>query len=138
MKTFLYLLIPLVIAGCATAPTPEQLAAADYGPRPDNYEDLIKAHYSKVLFDPYSAVFEMYPPLKGWLAGQPGGSPWFGWIVCGTVNAKNRMGGYVGAQPFFAAIKYGQVVTTDTARWGTFGAEQIVVLCQNLGGIFLR
>lgn len=29
----------------------------------------------------------------------------FGWIVCGTVNAKNKMGGYVGAQPFYAVIR---------------------------------
>lgn len=33
-----------LIAGCASVPTAEDRARADFGPRPDNYEELIKAH----------------------------------------------------------------------------------------------
>lgn len=46
------------------------------------------------LNDPASAQFRNERVL-GWAVG--------GSILCGEVNAKNRMGGYVGFVPFFAA-----------------------------------
>jgi hypothetical protein len=63
-----------------------------------------------VLFDPYSAVYEFTrEPRHGWV--HPVGSPpVFGWKVSGTLNAKNRFGGYVGAKPFFIIIKDEKVI----------------------------
>ena len=34
----------------------------------------------------------------------------YGWIECGTVNAKNRMGGYTGRASYFVTINRGRVV----------------------------
>ncbi|MBD1590173.1 hypothetical protein [Pseudomonas typographi] len=56
--------------------------------------EFTKAQKSKIeeavkdrLSDPDSAKFK-FPPYKG------------GDVYCGTVNAKNKMGGYVGFSPF--------------------------------------
>lgn len=50
-----------------------------------------KAQASKGLFDPYSVKFEDLRVIK-----KDKGTAY----VCGTFNAKNRMGAYVGLQPF--------------------------------------
>lgn len=120
----LFLLFVLTIAGACVIgrPTPEQLAVADCGPYPDDWETIVKGYYSRVLFDPYSAVYQFSGlPQRGWAAaprmgGGPleellgGYAPVFGWEVQGLVNAKNRFGAYVGARPFIVLIRNGQVV----------------------------
>lgn len=50
-----------------------------------------KAQASKGLFDPYSVKFEDLRVIK-----KDKGTAY----VCGTFNAKNRFGAYVGLQPF--------------------------------------
>ncbi|MCW2200427.1 hypothetical protein M2227_002517 [Bradyrhizobium elkanii] len=50
-----------------------------------------KATVSKSLFDPYSAQYEDVREINTDV----------GAMVCGLVNAKNRMGGYVGRKPFY-------------------------------------
>lgn len=91
-----------LLAGCTAArPTPAQLATKNFGPYPENYQEITKNYLSRNLYDPYSAVFVMAEPVK---ARTIGTRSEFAWIVCGTVNAKNRYGGYVGAQPFYVKI----------------------------------
>jgi hypothetical protein len=92
-------------------PSPEELRAADYGPSPTNYQEAIRTHYAQWLFDPYSAVYTFGTPGTGWVRPGPTASPVYGWRVCGTVNAKNRFGGYVGARPFVIVIRHDQVAT---------------------------
>ncbi len=107
--------VALALAGCALNPSPQQFAAADPGPFPDNYQQIVVADFAQTLFDPYSAVFQIGAPSKGW-------ARWldkvtYGWAVCGTVNAKNRLGGYVGAQPFFVLIRDNQVVRREMGQY---------------------
>jgi len=45
----------------------------------------------------------------------------YAWVVCGTVNAKNSFGGYVGAQPFYAAIRAGRLVNADFSNPEKYG-----------------
>lgn len=59
-----------------------------------------EAALKRSLFDPSSAQIK-------WVQGFTWGfykpvleRRIFGWVACGTINAKNRMGGYVGAQGF--------------------------------------
>jgi len=68
------------------------------------------------LFDPSSAQFS-------WISGYSWGylKPLlgrrdFGWIACGRLNAKNRMGGYVGAKPVFIFVNAAGTVTADYVR----------------------
>ena len=83
------------------------MLAADYGsPPPKDYRDLIKQEIGKSLIDPYSAQYEIGEPAKGYTIGNSLYKTPQGWLpVCGTVNARNRFGGYVGRAPFFTLFR---------------------------------
>ncbi len=127
--------------GCATVPTQEQLASADYGDPPSNHEELIKNLFSPSLFDPYSAMYTFDKPIKGYVdaAGKA-----YGWVVCGTINAKNRFGGYVGAKPFYIMIRDNKIIRClhkgmtipDSAYLGFMFADpnMVIGLCNNAYG----
>lgn len=51
------------------------------------------------MIDPNSAVFDRVIFKRGWLKDKNGATTD---ALCGVVNGKNRMGGYTGAQTFFA------------------------------------
>jgi len=103
--------IILVLSACATVPTPKQLSEADYGSYPNNYQEIVKAYYSQVLFDPYSAHYRwIKPPYSGYFSAF--GKFEFGYIVHVGVNAKNRMGGYVGEKQEALLIKNGMVINS--------------------------
>src|SRR5208337_1227657 len=53
------------LSNCAVRPIPEQIASADYGPYPENYQEVIKNYYSKVLFDPHG-VYTYENPTRAW------------------------------------------------------------------------
>jgi len=91
--------------GCASSPrpTPQQIAEADYGDPPSKYQDSIKGVISPKLFDPYSAIYTFSVPDKGW--NNMLGKTIYGYSVCGSINAKNRFGGYVGAKPFYSFFR---------------------------------
>lgn len=104
--------LPL-LQSCATQISPERIASADYGsPPPENYEQLIKDHFNKILIDPTSPIYEFDKPRKGYTkqSSMFNTQENFGWRVCGTVNSKNRFGGYVGRVPFFALFRGERVV----------------------------
>lgn len=126
MKTKLLLAMALSIflTGCANNPpvaTAAQLAGADYGKYPENYQQIVKDYYNKVLFDPYSAQFR-FPekPYKGYTRKAPvlGGAPEiFGYVATACVNGKNKFGGYVGEKCERFLIRNGVLV-------GQFGNMQ--------------
>jgi len=122
MKKLLALIFVMsVLAACASAPTQQEVDTAPIGPYPDNYQALIKANFAQSLFDPYSAVYEFsLSPTRGYAGNRIDGAN-VGWIVCGTVNAKNRFGAYVGAKPFVAVIRNGSVVHREAE---SFNAER--------------
>jgi hypothetical protein len=90
-------------------------SAPDYGPAPDRATGiaLVEQAVRSTLKDPDSAKFT-WP--NGFVSG------WYhpfmdhkyvGWITCGTVNAKNSYGGYVGSAAVVGVIHDGQVVKVD-------------------------
>jgi hypothetical protein len=58
-----------------------------------------KTQLGKYLFDPYSAQYEDVREIHTAI----------GEMVCGLVNAKNRMGAYVGRKPFYYIALSGDV-----------------------------
>ncbi|NOU09197.1 MAG: hypothetical protein HOO98_04155 [Nitrospira sp.] len=107
----LFLLLVLVLPACVTSVTPEQITSADYGTVPPTYQDAIKKHMEGVLFDPYSAHYRFFgEPAKAYayLSGTTH-PPTFGYLVHVGINAKNRMGGYVGEQPYRFFLKNDQL-----------------------------
>ena len=103
-----------VLTGCTTTKlTPEQAAKADYGEYPTNYEQIVKDHFSRSLYDPYSAHFSIGTPYQGFSTRAPivgGGPDQFGYSVDVGINAKNRLGGYVGEKQFRLLLKNGRVI----------------------------
>lgn len=101
----------VIVSGCVTKPTDEQLREADYGSYPSDYETIIKNYMSTRLKDPYSAQYSFAGmPNMRWVSGL--GQPLlFGYGTCATINAKNSYGAYSGASTYFFLIKNGQVVS---------------------------
>lgn len=76
-----------------SAPQPSSEAAA---------EAAVKSYFEQILFDPGAAQYRFTKqPVNGWVGDVLGDLREFGWFMCGEVNGKNRMGGYVGYEPFF-------------------------------------
>jgi hypothetical protein len=103
----------LVLSGCATLPTQEELANADYGEYPFEYEEIVKAYFGTILIDPYSAHYMITVPVSGYFTKPPilgGGLEAFGYKVDAYVNSKNRMGGYTGTRKYQVLIKNGVVI----------------------------
>lgn len=113
MKFGMLLSILILSQGCATKISPAKIANADYGQHPPaNYQEIIKQRISSMLIDPTSPIYEFSEPRKSYTKKSPvfKTNESFGWGVCGTVNSKNRYGGYVGKVPFFALMRDDRIV----------------------------
>lgn len=121
-KCGFYLAFFLIIAGCAR-PSAEEIASANYGPMPMNEKEIAEEWVKSQLIDPYSAQFEQVGFRKGYTSVF--GTTKFGWVYCGRVNAKNRMGGYTGRSAFFTTIQYGVVVQGLIDSHDTYMAANI-------------
>jgi hypothetical protein len=99
----------------------------DYGPAPNwaRYRELGEAAIRESLIDPDSAKFEWpygYAPSR-WTQFLHK-RPYYGYITCGMVNSRNRMGGYVGATRFVVVIKFDVVLYA--ALGGPAGSDGMV------------
>jgi hypothetical protein len=114
------------LGGCALAvkdPTLAELDAADYGMAPENPQDQAMAYLKETLFDPMSAVVEWQDEcVKGWwrwyeIPGNLFSSSklYFGWKLNAKVNAKNRMGGYVGFKIYTFCFRDGKLLHVFTS-----------------------
>lgn len=93
------------MAGCATAPSEQDLASADYGkPMPQAVAEIFATGYLKQrLKDPESARIEWGTIAPGWVRDGVfvrGGGTTVGYLLPASVNAKNSYGGYVGARSY--------------------------------------
>lgn len=68
---------------------------------PSHITATARDQVSYVLNDPDSAQFRN---IRGYAFSGPGG----GYVVCGEVNGRNRLGGYAGFQPFRTNVGNGQ------------------------------
>lgn len=100
----------VLLTGCALQPTPQQLATADYGPLPDHWQALARGAFEWSLYDPFSAQYRFNAPEPGWVSNTS--QIVYGWRITGLVNAKNRMGGYVGWRAFAVLLRHGAVVSS--------------------------
>ena len=105
----LHALFLLLLLGCVTPVTPEQIASEDYGtvPVPSTYQSAIKHLIQPMLFEPATARFRFVgEPQKGYayLSGRRN-PPVFGYLVHVGIDAKNMMGNYVGEEPYRFFIK---------------------------------
>ncbi len=102
------------MSACASPiPNREQVRSAEYGEKP-SYETalaLVKQYMTSRLIDPYSAVYTCAQPIKAWAStsrlinDKLGGRVHYGYVMPCEINAKNRLGGYVGSQSYNFMIR---------------------------------
>jgi len=123
MKNFRWIifsvLIGLAVCCFSYAPKPsiEDLNNIDMGPAPT--EELAKkialAYFNEILYDPFSAHYEFGTIKKDYYYNKPAGSFRFdlvyAWSFKIRVNAKNKMGGYVGWKSYKIFIRDDKIIT---------------------------
>lgn len=104
----------IILAGCASAPTPDEVSRADYGKAMTEAEcrAIVEPFLADRMKDPSSVQFRHTACEKGYWGASPilGQSTVFGYFQSGQINAKNSYGGYVGFKPYKALIRDGVVV----------------------------
>jgi hypothetical protein len=87
-------------------------ANADYGPVPDQYEEITKHYFAERLKDPDSAKYSDFRPPKPshLIVNKYEKAVQYGYVVCAFVNAKNSFGGYVGKKLAWLFIRDNAVV----------------------------
>lgn len=90
----------LLAAGCTTPVTKEEMATADYGPRPTRYQEEVKSYLAIRLTDPKEALVEFRAgPKQLYQRGSVLRGEQYGWAVCVWVNDKDKNGGFQGVYP---------------------------------------
>src|SRR3970040_782890 len=90
-----------LLGGCDTSPpTKEQMEAVNYGPKPDNYQQIVHDYLRNRLTDPTAAIIDFKAgPTQMYQKDAVVRDLQFGWAVCAMVNDKNTRGAYTGFYP---------------------------------------
>jgi hypothetical protein len=139
MKRLLPLALALTVAGCVTPVTKEEMATADYGPKPVNYQAEIRSYLSLRLTDPKDAIVEFRAgPQQIYNRGTPVRGEQYGWGVCVWVNDKNKSGAYDGFYPMSFVLRNEKIVAVnggpDDAN--IIGSRYAREQCERLGAPF--
>lgn len=122
MKKLFVIILSFCLFGCMATPSANDLANANFGNKPINYEENIKNKIGSKLKDPFSAQYKFGEPRKGYF--QEGISDNFllryGWIIPVQVNAKNSFGAYVGFETRYIMISEGQIYDITSKYDGGF------------------
>jgi hypothetical protein len=103
-----------LIGGCKNPPTKDEMAAYDYGPQPENYQQLIRDYLKPRLTDPASAVIEFRAGPKELFQQDTKLRPLqYGWGVCVMVNDKNKTGAFDGFYPLVFFIRNGNITAVN-------------------------
>jgi len=105
--------IPLQVQARNVAPVPEPASRPDWSAIKQKAEEGLR----KGLFDPEAAQFTWTSGFQ-WGYLKPALKPHtWAWVACVSVNAKNRLGGYVGPQAQFVAYNSEIGYVWDRADW---------------------
>jgi hypothetical protein len=109
------IVIALSACGAAYNVDPAQITAvgAEAPPVRDTIIPIIESQIRSRLKDSQSAQFS-WP--NEFVAGQHQplmAKPVYGWVTCGTVNARNGFGGYTGPQAVLVVVRNNQVLFMD-------------------------
>jgi hypothetical protein len=113
---FVCLAVVLSAISCATSPpplAPVETAKLDYGPYPENYEQLIKDYFGKTLHDAAAAQFRFGKPYTGYLQHGKllaGRLQEAGYFTDVWVKAKTASGALTPEKHVVVLIKNGEVL----------------------------
>jgi hypothetical protein len=104
-----------LLAGCQSPPpTREELAVLDYGPRPEDYEKIVRDYLRTRLVEPDFALIEFKAGPKSLYQKETVlRARQYGWAVCVMINDKDRRGAYEGFYPMVLYIRDGKVVAAN-------------------------
>lgn len=129
MRTSLYLVLAPIAAlsGCVTPPTATAPALERVVPQALTRSQVaaIESGTRSTLKDPYSAVFGS---IRG--GAYPDSDLMF---ICGTVNAKNSFGAYVGAMPFYGTWYPDEPFAPDSMASNASEAYGVRSVCMQSG-----
>jgi len=128
-----------LIAGCKEPPTKQEVAAVDYGPRPENYEQIVRDYTAAKFPDPRTATIE-FKAGPGQLYQQPTAlRPLkYGWAVCAFYKDSFTVGAYGGFRPIVFFIRDGVIVGTNNEPGDDgIGYRFAETDCKTLGYNFL-
>lgn len=124
--------IILLLSGCASKPTNEEIMNADYGFFITNVdaENLAKDWLNKRLKDPYSAQYSFNTVERAYAVAPiiNGGTKYFGYRLIANVNAKNSFGGYTGYKEYQFFFKNGRIELIIMPPEGEYGIRQFLKL----------
>jgi hypothetical protein len=128
-----------VAGGCKNPPTKEEMAKYDYGPRPDDYQKLIKDYLWPKLLDPGNAIVEFKAgPRELFQQETTLRSLQYGWGVCVFVNDKDTKGAYEGPYPMVFFLRDGKIVAVNGgADDNLIGWRYARTGCNELGAPFV-
>lgn len=119
--------VAVSLAGCASGPTPQDIANADYGTAvaKESAGAQLKSYFEGHLKDPYSAQYDFGIPEKGYMISSSfeGRQLYAGYIVTARVNAKNSYGGYVGMKTYQFLFQNGKLVRGNLLSPGGFASR---------------
>ena len=104
-----------LLAGCQSPlPTREELAVLDYGPRPEDYEKIVRDYLRTRLVEPDFALIEFEAgPKPLYQKESVLRERQYGWAVCVMINDKDRRGAYEGFYPMVLYIREGKVAAAN-------------------------
>ena len=126
----------VLLGGCDTSPpTREQTESVNYGPKPDNYQQIVRDYLRNRLTDPTAAILDFKAgPTQMYQKDAVVRDLQFGWAVCAMVNDKNTRGAYTGFYPAVYFIRNGKVVASNGGPGdGPVGTQFARRQCKELG-----
>src|SRR5258706_15165658 len=122
MKRWLPIAFVLALAACDTTVTKEEMATADYGAAPVNYQDEIKSYLSLRLTDPKAAIVEFRTePKQLDQRGTPVRGEQYGWGVGVWLNDKNKQSAYEGFYPMNFGLANGKIIAGNVGAFDSNG-----------------
>jgi len=124
-----------MLFGCQSTPPQEELKSFDYGPQPENYEQIVRDYLAPKLNDKANATISFKAgPKKLYQPYSVAVDQVWGWGVCVMVNDKNPLGIYGGVRPVVLFIRNGKVVSANNAQgWEPVGSGYAKKGCSELG-----
>ena len=111
MRKMLVTMLLLLLVACDTTVTKEEMATADYGPRPQRWQDEIRNYLSIRLIDPKAAIVEFRAgPKMLYQRGTVLRGEQYGWGVCVAVNDKDKSGALQGFYPMSFVLREEKIV----------------------------
>jgi hypothetical protein len=104
-----------LLAGCQSRPLSRgEVAALDYGQRPEGYEKIVRDYLRTRLVEPDFAFIEFKAGPKPLYQKEAIlRERQYGWAVCVMINDKDSRGAYEGFRPMVLYIRDGKVVAAS-------------------------